>query len=94
MPDQLEEKIKTLIVDTLALEDVDPTSIVTDAPLFGDGLGLDSIDALELALAFHKEFGVRTEENDPKNREYYHSVASLAEFIRNKQREASAAGSA
>lgn len=94
MPDQLEDRIKTLIVDTLALEDVDPATIVTDAPLFGDGLGLDSIDALELALAFHKEFGVRTEENDPKNREYYYSVASLADFIRNKQREASAAGSA
>ena len=55
---------------------------------------MDSIDALELALAFHKEFGVRTEENDDRNREYYFSVASLAKFIRDKQPEASAAGSA
>lgn len=94
MSEQLEERIKALIVDTLALEDVDPTTIVTEAPLFGEGLGLDSIDALELALAIHKEFGVRTEENDPKNREYYHSVASLAEFIRTKQSEAAAAGPA
>ena len=94
MPDQLEDRLKEIIVDTLALEDVDPKSIETDAALFGDGLGLDSIDALELALAFHKEFGVRTEENDERNREYYFSVASLAKFIREKQGEASAAGSA
>ena len=94
MSEQLEDRIKHLIVDTLALEDVDPATIVTEAPLFGEGLGLDSIDALELALAIHKEFGVRTEENDPKNREYYKSVASLADFIRSKQREASAAGPA
>lgn len=94
MSDQLENRIKNIIVDTLALEDVEPASIETDAPLFGEGLGLDSIDALELALAFHKEFGVRTEENDERNRDYYKSVASLADFIRSKQAEAAAAGSA
>ena len=85
--EQLEDQIKRIIVDTLALEDVTPESIDTDAPLFGEGLGLDSIDALELALAFHQQFGVRTKENDEKNREYYFSVASLAEFIRTKQKE-------
>lgn len=94
MPDQLEDRLKKLIVDTLALEDVEPASIETDAPLFGEGLGLDSIDALELALAIHKEFGVRTQENDENNREYYFSVASLAKFIQDKQAESSAAGSA
>ena len=94
MSDQLENRLKEIIVDTLALEDVEPASIETEAPLFGEGLGLDSIDALELALAFHKEFGVRTEENDERNREYYYSVASLAKFIRDKQAEASAAGQA
>jgi acyl carrier protein len=85
MTEQLEERLKTLIVDTLALEDVKPESIETDAPLFGEGLGLDSIDALELALAIHTEFGVKTEENDERNREYYHSVRSLADFIRSRQ---------
>ena len=85
MSDQLEDRLKKMIVDTLALEDVEPASIETDAPLFGEGLGLDSIDALELALAIHSEFGVKTEENDERNREYYHSVKSLAEFIRSKQ---------
>lgn len=91
MPDQLEDRLKQLIVDTLALEDVDPATIETEAPLFGEGLGLDSIDALELALAIHSEFGVRTEENDERNREYYYSVESLAKFIREKQAESSAA---
>lgn len=85
MSDQLEDRLKQMIVDTLALEDVEPASIETDAPLFGEGLGLDSIDALELALAIHSEFGVKTEENDERNREYYHSVKSLAEFIRSRQ---------
>lgn len=90
MTDQLEDKLKAMIVDTLALEDIEPASIETDAPLFGPGeegggLGLDSIDALELALAVHSEFGVKTEENDPKNPEYYKSVGSLAAFIRERQ---------
>ena len=88
MSDQLADRIKQIIVETLALEDIEPASIETDAPLFGEGLGLDSIDALELALAFHKEFGVRTNENDENNREYYHSVGRLAKFTTEKQAEA------
>ena len=90
--EQLAARIKEIIVETLALEDVAP-SIETDAPLFGEGLGLDSIDALELALAFHKEFGVRTQENDENNREYYRSVASLVKFITDKQAEAASSES-
>ena len=92
MSDQLEDRLKKMIVETLALEDVEPASIETEAPLFGEGLGLDSIDALELALAIHTEFGVKTEENDERNREYYYSVKSLAEFIRTKQAENKAGG--
>lgn len=92
MSDNLEEELKKLIVETLALEDVDPKDIETDAPLFGEGLGLDSIDALELALAIHSTYGVRTQENDEKNREYYQSVKSLAAFVRNGKEKASAAG--
>ena len=86
----LEDQLKRLIVDTLALEDVAPESIDTHAPLFGEGLGLDSIDALEIALAIHARFGVRTVANDEKNREYYHSIQSLAEFVRARQGEAQA----
>jgi len=91
MAESLEDRLKALIVETLVLEDVDPASIETDAALFGEGLGLDSIDALELALAIHSEFGVRTQEDDPNNREYYYSVKSLAEFIRREQEKPSAA---
>ncbi|MBK8096250.1 MAG: acyl carrier protein [Planctomycetes bacterium] len=86
----LEDQLKRLIVDTLALEDVAPESIDTNAPLFGEGLGLDSIDALEIALAIHARFGVRTVANDEKNREYYHSIKSLADFVRARQGEAQA----
>ena len=91
--EQLASRIKEIIVETLALEDVEPASIETDAPLFGEGLGLDSIDALELALAFHKEFGVRTQENDENNRQYYYSVGSLVKFITDKQAESAASES-
>lgn len=87
MPETLELRIKRLIVDALMLEDVKPEDIETEAPLFVEGLGLDSIDALELALAIHKEFGVRTEADDERNREIFHSVASLAAFIRAEKGE-------
>jgi acyl carrier protein len=90
----LEEQLKRLIVDALALEDVSPESIETDAPLFGEGLGLDSIDALEIALAIHSKFGVRTVANDEKNREYYYSIKTLAGFVRAKQAENQAAAQA
>ena len=86
--DPLEAQLKRLIVDTLALEDVSPETIDTNAPLFGEGLGLDSIDALEIALAIHSKFGVRTVANDENNRQYYQSIKSLAEFVRTKQAEA------
>jgi acyl carrier protein len=90
-PDSLEDQLKRLIVDSLALEDITPESIDTNAPLFGEGLGLDSIDALEIALAIHSKFGVRTVANDEKNREYYFSIKTLADFVRQKQTENAAA---
>jgi acyl carrier protein len=81
----LETRLKKLIVECLMLEDVNPDDIETDAPLFVEGLGLDSIDALELALAIFQEFGVKTSQGDERNRERFHSVKSLAEFIRSEQ---------
>lgn len=89
MSDSIEDQLKRLIVDTLMLEDVKPEDIETDAPLFVEGLGLDSIDALELALAINKQFGVRTKEDDERNREIFHSVKNLADFIRTEQAAAS-----
>lgn len=72
----LQSSSKVRSVGNKTAEDID-----SEAPLFGEGLSLDSIDALELALAVHMAFGVKTEEDDPKNPEYYHSVKSLAKFI-------------
>ena len=91
MSDSIEDQLKRLIVETLMLEDVKPEEIETDAPLFVEGLGLDSIDALELALAINKTFGVRTKEDDERNREIFHSVKSLAEFVRTEQAAAAVA---
>jgi acyl carrier protein len=83
--EQLDQEIKDLIVETLMLEDVTPAEIQTEAPLFVEGLGLDSIDALELALAIHKKYGVKTAADDTRNREYFHSVKSLRQFIQSAQ---------
>jgi len=73
--------VKSLIVEALMLEDVQPGEIDDDAPLFGEGLGLDSIDALELAIAIDKRFGVKIEAEDERNRETFRSVAALAAHI-------------
>lgn len=92
MSDSLELRIKQVIVEALMLEDVKPEDIETEAPLFVEGLGLDSIDALELAVALHTEFGVRTKADDERNREIFFSVASLAKFIREEQAKAAQGG--
>jgi acyl carrier protein len=94
MDDTLEMEIKQLIVDSLMLEDVKPEDIKSDEPLFVEGLGLDSIDALELAMAIHKKFGVRTSADDENNRENFHSVNSLAAFVRAGQAKNAAAAAA
>ncbi len=82
MEASIEDQLKDLIVEALALEDVEPSEINTEEPLFVEGLGLDSIDALELALAIQEQFGVATSPDDERNRELFYSVKSLAEFIR------------
>ena len=81
MSEVLHESVKRLIVEALMLEDLEPTEIEDEAPLFGDGLGLDSIDALELAIAIDKKFGVKIEAEDERNKEIFRSVASLARHI-------------
>ncbi len=91
MPESIESRLKRLIVEALMLDDVVPEEIEDEAPLFVEGLGLDSIDALELALAVHKEFGVRTSAEDERNREIFFSVKSLSDFIRAEQANPSAA---
>ncbi len=89
--EQLEDELKALIIDALMLDDVTAEEIDTDAPLFRDGLGLDSIDALELAIAIHKKFGVKISADDEANRAIFRSVGSLAAHVaaHRTQREAS-----
>ncbi len=77
----LPHTLKRLIVEALLLEDIKPEEIVDDAPLFGEGLGLDSIDALELAIAIDRRFGVKIAADDERNREIFRSVSSLAAHI-------------
>jgi len=82
MTEGLEAEIKALIVEALALEDLAPEEIETDAPLFVEGLGLDSIDALELAMALEERYGVTVEDDPDQNRLIFSSVKSLADFVR------------
>lgn len=88
----LEDELKRLIVESLGLTDVTPARIDSTAPLFGEGLGLDSIDALELAIAIQKKFGVKTRSDDAQNKAIFASVRSLAAFI--SERRAQAGGEA
>jgi acyl carrier protein len=81
----IEAELKSLIVEVLMLEDVTPAGIDSEAPIFGEGLGLDSIDALELALAINKRYGVRIKSDDERNREIFRSVRNLAAFIAAEQ---------
>ena len=83
MSDALVSEMKTLIVEALMLDDVTADEIETDAPLFGegDGLGLDSIDALELAIAIDKKFGVQIKAEDESTRAVFRSVATLVEHV-------------
>jgi len=85
-PAELELELKQLIVDALKLEDTAPEDIDSEEPLVGEGLGLDSIDVLELAMAIHRKYGVKTGSDDSQNRQVYGSVRNLATFIVEQQR--------
>ncbi len=74
-------ELKGIIIEALALEDIDPEEIEPDAALFGEGLGLDSIDALELAMALEDKYGVEIGEDPDENQAIFASVNSLARFV-------------
>lgn len=77
---QLIAKLKQEIIEVLNLEDVGPDEIETGAPLFGDGLGLDSIDALELIVLLEKNYGIKID--DPKKgKDVFYSVQTMADYI-------------
>lgn len=85
MFDELIPKVKQMIIDSLRIEGMSPSEIETDAPLFGEGLGLDSIDALQLVVAMEKEFGVVVPDAATGSK-VFASVRSMADFIaENKQ---------
>lgn len=77
----LEEEVARLIVESLNLEDVPPQSIEPEAPLFREGLGLDSIDALELSLAISKRYGFKLQSDDQRNSEIFRSLRALTRHI-------------
>lgn len=79
--EQLHTELKKLIIDALFLEDISIDDIETEAPLFGEGLGLDSIDALELGLAIKKQYNVVINADDTNIKEHFASVANLAKYI-------------
>ena len=79
--DELIADIKTMIVDVLALEDIRPDEIETDAPLFIEGLGLDSIDALELAMGLEETYGVIITDDPERNERIFASVSTLADLV-------------
>ena len=79
--DNLKQQIKELIVKSLELEDVKPENIVDSEPLFGEGLGLDSIDALELGVALKKKFGVKFSAENADNKKHFASINALAAYI-------------
>jgi len=80
----LESQLKALIIETLELEDIDVTDIASDDPLFGDdgGLGLDSIDALEIGLVLHEQYGIEIDPEEESTREHFFSISSLAKLVR------------
>ena len=82
---QLIIDIKQLIIDALGLEDIEVDDIGDHQTLFGEGLGLDSVDALELGLAIQKEYGIKIDADAKDTRNHFSNVASLAAFVTAKR---------
>ena len=75
------DELKALLISELNLEDITPDDIDASAPLFREGLGLDSIDALELAVILDKKYGIKIKSSDERNKEIFSSLNALADFI-------------
>lgn len=78
---ELEQEIKEIIISALDLEDITASDIDSTAPLFNEGLGLDSIDALELGMALKKKYDVNFKSDKEENKKFFKSVAALAQYI-------------
>ncbi|MCC6463940.1 MAG: acyl carrier protein [Planctomycetes bacterium] len=84
--DKLVEELKGLIIRHLNLEDVDPASVKADAPLFGEGLGLDSVDALELVMLMETTYGAKIESSET-GKKAFASLNSLASFVKDHRKK-------
>lgn len=82
---ELKTALKELIIETLDLEDIEVSDINDDEALFIDGLGLDSIDALELGLAIKKTYNVKIDANSEETKQHFSSINSLSEFVSKSQ---------
>ena len=83
----IENELKELIIKSLELEDITVDDIEDEAPLFIDGLGLDSIDALELGMALKKKYNLKMSSNKEENKKYFYSVKTLADYVRSNAGE-------
>ena len=77
---ELKQKLKTLIVEELSLEDLSPEDISDDAPLFGDGIGLDSLDAVELVVLLQRNFGIQIKDLE-SGRKVFENLDTLARYV-------------
>lgn len=78
---QAQREMAELIIEALNLEDTSPEDIDPQEPLFGEGLGLDSIDALEIALAISQKYGVQMQAEDDSTRSAFETLNSLTQFV-------------
>jgi acyl carrier protein len=83
----LEQEVKALIIDVLQLEDLTPEDIDSAAPLFVEGLGLDSIDALEIGVALQKRYGITLSAESQETRRHFASVQALAAMIETNRKK-------
>ncbi len=78
-------ELKQLIIESLDLEDLEPEEIIDDEPLFVEGLGLDSIDALEIGLALQKQYGIKLKADSDETRQHFASINALAALVESHQ---------
>ena len=83
MTNDLRRKLKELLIERLKFEDMSPDDIKDDEPLFGGGLGLDSIDALEIVVMLESEFGIKMK-NETSARDSFRSISTLASYVETK----------
>ena len=83
--ESVETEVKQFIISTLKLEDITADDIDSEAPLFGGGLGLDSVDALELGVALHKNYGIKIDSKSEESRAHLRSVRALASLVNERR---------